>query len=197
MESSKMDEFVANAALLAAHLKEQCEKAATSQQSSAHDLQGAAIVVRKTIEEGKRELVDHTRAAVASTLSETVSAPTKDIMDAASRLKLVVDHLHREQAALSQRTRSLGTRALGVVLLACGLVVAGTGYVAWHNVRSAERASVDAEVLAALNQVTITACDGKPCIKLEEGLRRWNKNDEYVLVDASEAVRDRPKAGNQ
>ena len=72
MDSSKMDEFVANAALLAAHLKEKCEQAAASQQASAQDLQGAAIVVRRTIEEGKRELVEHAGSAVSSALSEKV-----------------------------------------------------------------------------------------------------------------------------
>ena len=91
MDSSKMDEFVANAALLAAHLKEKCEQAAASQQASAQDLQGAAIVVRKTIEEGKRELVEHAGSAVSSALSEKVPAATQAILDTAARLKADVE----------------------------------------------------------------------------------------------------------
>ena len=71
--------------------------------------------------------------------------------------------------------------------MACLLLVAGTGYASWHNVQRAQRAHVDAEVLEALRHVTITACDGAPCIKLEEGLRRWEKNGEYVLVDGAAA----------
>ena len=49
-----------------------------------------------------------------------------------------------------------------------------------------------AEVLEALRHVTITACDGAPCIKLEEGLRRWEKNGEYVLVDGAAAGGSEP-----
>ena len=89
MDSSKMDEFVANAALLAAHLKEKCEQAAASQQASAQDLQGAAIVVRKTIEEGKRGLVEHAGSAVSSALSEKVPAATQAILDTTARLKVL------------------------------------------------------------------------------------------------------------
>lgn len=190
MDSSKMDEFVANAALLAAHLKEQCERAAASQQASAQDLQGAAIVVRKTIEEGKRELVEHAGSAVSSALSEKVPAATQEIVDAAARLKQWTDRFQHEQAALERRLRFLGTSTLGAVAMACVLLVAGTGYASWHNVQRAQRAHADAEVLEALRHVTITACDGAPCIKLEDGLRRWGKNKDYVLVDGGDPVGD-------
>lgn len=192
MDSSKMDEFVANAALLAAHLKEKCEQAAASQQASAQDLQGAAIVVRKTIEEGKRELVEHAGSAVSSALSEKVPAATQAILDTAARLKQVTDRLQHEQAALERRLRFLGASTLGAIAVACLLLVAGTGYASWHNVQRAQRAHVDAEVLEALRHVTITACDGAPCIKLEEGLRRWEKNGEYVLVDGAAAGGSEP-----
>ena len=183
MDSSKMDEFVANAALLAAHLKEKCEQAAASQQASAQDLQGAAIVVRRTIEEGKRELVEHAGSAVSSALSEKVPAATQAILDTAARLKHVTDRLQHEQAALERRLRFLGASTLGAIAVACLLLVAGTGYASWHNVQRAQRAHVDAEVLEALRHVTITACDGAPCIKLEEGLPRWHANEDYVFVD--------------
>jgi len=192
MDSSKMDEFVANAALLAAHLKEKCEQAAASQQASAQDLQGAAIVVRRTIEEGKRELVEHAGSAVSSALSEKVPAAAQAILDTTARLKQVTDRLQHEQAALERRLRFLGAGTLGAIAVACLLLVAGTGYASWHNVQRAQRAHVDAEVLEALRHVTITACDGAPCIKIEEGLRRWKKNGEYVLVDGAAADGSEP-----
>lgn len=183
MDSSKMDEFVANAALLAAHLKEQCERAAASQHASAQDLQGAAIVVRKTIEEGKREVVEHAGSAVSSALSERIPAATQEILDTATRLKQIADRFQHEQAALDRKVRFLGTSTLGAIATACILLLAGTGYASWYNVKRAQRAHADAEVLDALRHVTITACDGSPCIKLEDGLRRWGKNKDYVLVD--------------
>lgn len=188
MDSSKMDEFVANAALLAAHLKEQCERAAASQQLSAQDLQGAAIVVRKTIEEGKRELVEHAGSAVSSALSEKIPAATQDILDTAARLKQITERFQKEQAALERKVTFLGTSTLGAIAAACVLLLAGTGYASWHNVKRAQRAHADAEVLDALRHVTITSCDGAPCIKLEDGLRRWGKNKDYVLVDDSDVA---------
>jgi len=192
MDSSKMDEFVANAALLAAHLKEQCERAAASQQSSADDLQGAAIVVRKTIEEGKRELVEHAGSAVSTALAEKIPAATHDLLETSARLKQVTDRFQSEQSALERRMRFLGTSTLSAIAVACALLIAGTGYASWHNVKRAQRAHADAEVLDALRQVTITACDGVPCIKLEDGLRRWGKNRDYVLVDGGKESSGEP-----
>lgn len=192
MEPSKMDEFVANAALLAAHLKEQCERAAASQQSSADDLQGAAIVVRRTIEEAKRELVEHTGFAVSTALAEKIPAATHDILETSARLKQVTDRFQNEQAALERRMRFLGTSTLGAIAVACAVLIAGTGYASWHNVKRAQRSHADSEVLDALRQVTITACDGAPCIKLEDGLRRWGKNRDYVLVDGRKESNGEP-----
>ncbi len=185
MDPSKMEEFVANAALLAAHLTEQCNKAAAAQQASAQELQASAIVVRKTIEEGKREMSEQARGAVHDALAQEIPAATLSIGETATRLRQVADHLQREQAALSQRARFLGWKSLGVLSIACLLLVAGSGYAAWHNVQRAERAQVDAEVLDALQHVTITSCGGQPCIKLQEGLPRWQKNDQYVLIERS------------
>lgn len=192
MDSSKMEEFVANAALLASHLKEQCERAAALQQSSAQDLQGAAIVVRKTIEEGKRELVEHAGSAVSAALTEKIPIATRDILDTAARLKQVTERFQNEQAALDRKVRIIGTSTMSVIVIACTLLVAGTGYASWYNVKRAQRAHADAEVLGALRQVTITACDGKPCIKLEDGLRRWGKNQDYVLVDGGRESNEEP-----
>lgn len=192
MDSSKMDEFVANAALLAAHLKEQCERAAASQQSSADDLQGAAIVVRKTIEEGKRELVERAGSAISTALAAKIPAATHDLLETSARLKQVTDRFQNEQAVLERRMRFLGTSTLSAIAVACAVLIAGTGYASWYNVKRAQRAHADAEVLSALQQVTITACDGAPCIKLEDGLRRWGKNKDYVLVDGRDEGSSQP-----
>ena len=190
MESAKMEEFIANAALLAAHLTQQCEKASAAQQASAQELQGSAIVVRNTIEEGKREMSEQARIAVRDALSQEIPRATQDIGDTATRLKQVADHLQREQAALSRHAGFLGWKSLGILSAGCLLLVAGTGYAAWHNIGRAERAHVDAEVLEALQQVTITSCGGTPCLKLQEGLPRWEKNDQYVLIDTGESRMD-------
>lgn len=185
METSKMEEFVANAALLASHLTEQCNKAAAAQQASAQELQASAIAVRKTIEEGKREMTDQARGAVHDALAQEIPAATQSIGETAARLRHVADHLQREQAQLSQHARFLGWKSLGVLSVACLALVAGSGYAAWHNVQRSERANVDAEVLEALQHVTITSCGGQPCIKLQDGLPRWQKNDQYVLIETS------------
>ena len=185
MEPSKMEEFVANAALLAAHLTEQCNKAAATQQTSAQELQASAIVVRKTIEEGKREMSEQARSAVHDALAQEIPAATHSIGETAARLRHVADHLQREQAQLSQRARFLGWKSLGVLSVACLALVASSGYASWHNVQRSARAKVDAEVLEALQHVTITSCGGQPCIKLQDGLPRWQKNDQYVLIDTS------------
>ncbi len=183
MDSSKLEAFIANATLLASHLSHQCDKAATAQQASAQELQASALVIRNTIEEWKREMAEHARGAIRDILLEGLHGATRDIGEATARLKQAVDALQQEQTTFARRAHFLGWKSLGALVTACLLLIVATGYAAWHNLQRAERAEVDAEVLAALEDVTITSCSGQPCIKLEDGLRRWQKNDQYVLVD--------------
>lgn len=82
----------------------------------------------------------------------------------------------------------MGWKALGGLAIAGLVIIASTGYFAWTNVQRAEKASVEAEVLAALEQVAITSCDGTPCIKLEDGQARWQKNADYILIDSRPAA---------
>ena len=185
MEQSKMEDFVANAALLAAHLTEQCNRATSAQEVSAQALRSSALEVRKTFEEGKREMGDQARLAMREALAQEVPAATQSISEAASRLRQAIEKLDREQSAFARRTRFFSAQSVGALAAACVLVVAGSGYVAWHNVKRSERAKVDAEVLEALQHVTITSCGGQPCIKLMDGLPRWKKNDQYVLIDST------------
>lgn len=185
MEPSKMEDFVANAALLAAHLTDQCNKAATAQQAAARDLQAAALSVERAIDEGKRDIGEQTRSAVHDALAQEIPAAAHRIGETAARLRQMADHLHQEQARLAQRARFLGWKSLAVLSVACVTLVAGSMYAAWHNLQRAEQAKVDAEVLEALQHVTITSCGGHPCIRLQDGLTRWQKNDQYVLIDTS------------
>jgi len=186
MERSKMEDFVANAALLAAHLTEQCNKAANAQEVSAQELRSSALEARKTFEEGRREMGEHARLAMREALAHEVPAATQGINETVSKLRQVVEQLHHDQARFAQRARFLGAKSLGALAVGCLLMVAGSSYVAWHNVQRSELAKVDAEVLEALQHVTITSCSGQPCIKLQDGLPRWPKNDQYVLIDTSE-----------
>lgn len=178
-----MEDFIANAALLAAHLTQQCEKSVADQQASAQDIRQSANEVRQTLAAGQLDLAQHARAAIRDALADEIPIATRSLGETAERLKAMADRLRSEQASAGLRTRILGWKALASLGIASVLTVAATGYFAWHNVKRAERVQVDAEVLEALQQVTITSCGGTPCIKLEEGLRRWAKNEEYVLID--------------
>lgn len=185
MEQSKMEDFVTNAALLAAHLTDQCNRAANAQEASAQELKSSALDVRKAFEEGTREMGDHARRAMREALAQEVPAATQSIDETVSRLRQAIEKLDHEQSTFARRTRFLGAQSVGALGAACVLMVAGTGYVAWHNVKRSEQAKVDAEVLEALQHVTITSCGGQPCIRLQDGLPRWQKNDQYVLIDTS------------
>lgn len=196
MEQSKMEDFVANAALLAAHLTEQCNRAAAVQEVSAQELRSSALEVRKAFEEGTREMGDHARLAMREALAQEVRAATQGINETVSRLRQAIEKLDHEQAAFTRRTRFFGAQSVGALAVACVLVVAGSGYVAWHNVKRSEQAKVDAEVLEALQHVTITSCGGRPCIKLQDGLPRWEKNDQYVLIEST-TKQEGTTAGNR
>lgn len=178
-----MEDFVANAALLAAHLTRQCEKAAAEQESSAVDLRRAAADVGQGVVAGRAELAQSAKAAVREALSQEIPSAVEAVAQAGDRLRAIIDRLERDQAATGARMRLLGWKTFAALALASAVIVGGTAYFAWSNVQRAERASVDAQVLEALQQVAITSCDGKPCLKLEDGQARWGKNDDYILID--------------
>lgn len=179
-----MEEFVANAALLAGHLTQQCEKAAAAQEASAQQLQRAATEVGQGVASGRAELAQSARAAVREALSQEIPAAVEAIGDTGDRLAALAEQLSREQGAMAVRLRMLTWKALAALSVGAVAIIGCTAYFAQANVQRAQQAKVDAQVLEALQQVSITSCDGRPCIKLEDGLQRWRKNDEYVLIEA-------------
>jgi len=185
MDQSKMEDFIANAALLAAHLTQQCEKSMADQQASAQDIRQSANEVRRTLAAGQLELTQHIRAVIRDTLADEIPIVTRSLSETSERLKAMADYLRSEQVSVGLRMRILSWKLLASLCVASMLTIAITGYFAWHNVKRAERVKVDAEVLEALQKITITSCSGTPCIKLEEGLQRWPKNDEYVLIETA------------
>lgn len=179
-----MEDFVANAALLAGHLTQQCEKATAEQQSAATDLRRAAGDVTQQVAAGRHELMHAARAAVREALSQEIPAAVEAVGQSGDRLRAITEQLERGQSAASGRARLLSFGALGALAIASITIIGATAYVASNNLKRAERASVDAQVLEALSQVAITSCDGAPCIKLADGQARWTKNEDYILVDA-------------
>ena len=178
-----MDAFVANAALLAAHLTRQCEQAADAQRDAAGALRNAAMDVAEHVAAGRDALLQATTVAVRDALTGELDATTARAEVVAGRLEHLLARLDHAQAGLGARTRLLGGGALLALALGAVAIVGATGYLARLNLDRAAQAGARAEVLEALQHVVITACDGRPCIKLEDGLPRWAANDEYVLVD--------------
>lgn len=185
MDRTQMEDFIANAALLAAHLTQQCERAGDVQREAASALHDAANDVAGRLMAGRDALLQATGSAVRDTLAAQLDATTSRADTTAGRLERLVDSLGQQHAGLAARTRWLAGGALLALALTAIAVTGATAYLARLNLERAERASVRAEVLEALQRVAITSCDGRPCLKLEDGLERWPSNDDYVFVDSS------------
>lgn len=184
-----MEDFVANAALLAAHLTKQCERAVESQESSAREIAQTAEQIRQGVATGQQELAQHARDAVRAAMTQEIPLVTQSLGDAAGDLREMAERLRAEQSSAGLRMRMLGWTSVIALLLFAAAVIGATAYLARRNIERANAAQVDAQVLEALQQVSITSCDGAPCVKLEDGLKRWQKNDGYVLLDTSAAAR--------
>lgn len=178
-----MEDFVASAALLAAHLTQQCEQAAADQREATGALQNVAAGIAEQTAVGRDALLRATTTAVRDALTGQLDATAARAETAAQRLEQLITQLDRTQAGLTARSRVLSGGALLALVLGGVALIGASGYVAKLNLERAERASVRADVLEALQQVAITACDGRPCIKLDDGLSRWPSNDNYVFVD--------------
>lgn len=188
-----MEEFVTNSALLAGHLTQQCEKAIADQKQSAAELRQAAADVGQGVAAGRSELAQSARTAVREALSQEIPAAVEAIAESGDRLRQLADQLQREHLSAASRMRALAWKSLIAIALASAAIIGATAYTAWNNVQRAQRAQVDAQVLEALQQVSITSCDGTPCVKLADDQRRWSKNSDYLLVDGNGAA-PAPKA---
>ncbi|RPD87903.1 hypothetical protein EGK76_01540 [Luteimonas sp. 100069] len=183
MDRSQMEDFIANAALLAAHLTQQCERAAAEQRDAAGALHGAAMDIEQRLAAGREAMLHATGAAVRDALTRQLDATTTRTDAAATRLERATESLGHLHAGLHARTRLLGGGALLALALAAVGIIGATAHLAELNLERAERASVRADVLEALQRVAIASCDSRPCIKLEAGLERWPSNEDYVYVD--------------
>ncbi len=188
-----MEEFVTNSALLAGHLTQQCDKAIADQKHAAAELRQAAADVGQGVAAGRAELAHSARSAVREALSQEIPAAVEAIAESGDRLRQLADQLQREHLSAASRMRALAWKSLIAMALASAAIIGATAYTAWNNVQRAQRAQVDAQVLEALQQVSITSCDGTPCVKLADDQRRWSKNSDYLLVDGSGAA-PAPKA---
>ncbi len=183
MNRSEIEDFVANAALLAAHLSQQCEKSIADQQATSRELRQSADAVKQVVAAGQTELSQSARGAVRDALAQELPPATQSLQDASERLKSMAQQLLAEQSSAGLRMRMLGWQSIIAFALAAVAIVGGTAYMARHNLQRAERASLEAEVMEALQHVNLTSCDGRPCVKLEAGQPRWSRNDDYIFVD--------------
>ncbi|TWG94316.1 hypothetical protein L599_000100000320 [Luteimonas sp. J16] len=177
MEQKSVEEFVASAALLGAHLTRQCESAC----AQLHDL---SVSLSRAMDEGQSRLAASARDALRESMATELPAALQVLGQGTRQLHAMIERARVEQAALERRARWMGLKAVAVALVGALAAVAGSGYVAAINVARSREATVRLEVIKALDEVTITSCDGRPCIKLADGLRRWERNDHYVLVDS-------------
>lgn len=183
MDRANLDEFIANAALLAAHLTRQCEKAVSAQQDTMRELHSLSAAAKAGMSASDTELERCVGRAVRDGLAGEIAAVSRSLGNATKQLQQMDERLRVAQAAVDRGRRIPGAVSIPMIGIAAAAIVLGTFFFARHHVHRAERARVQAEVLEALSQVAITSCDGRPCLKLEDGLARWAKNDDYVLVD--------------
>lgn len=69
-----MEDFVANAALLAGRLTHECEKAAASQSAAVVDLRAAAAGFGREVASGKAEIAQSAKLAIREVLSQEIPA---------------------------------------------------------------------------------------------------------------------------
>lgn len=135
------------------------------------------------------ERVQHAQAA-AGDLAAIRSAEEAQFRQAMTRL--FQDHQSRTELALRPAVRRawqwLAAIGLGLALLVFGfLLLLGHEYRRLQDARArADAAEVSAEVQRAAQQVEITSCGGRPCIRLDANAPVWKSRDrEYVLVDGA------------
>ncbi|MGY1459225.1 MULTISPECIES: hypothetical protein [unclassified Luteimonas] len=190
----EMVQFLEKATLLAATLERRCEDAAQQSSASARDLglmlQRVEGEVGSIVSAGRDELLQHAETAVRQAIAREVGMATAAIGESARELQRAADQLGREQAMVGGRMRAMAWKSIVAVGAAAFLTIAGSSFIVWNNAQRIQHTQVQADVLEALRHVTVTSCDGRPCMKLAQGQPRWSKNADYILVDVSAPAGD-------
>ena len=151
---------------------ERLERAADEQSAQAYEAAGAARQAH----------------AAAAGLAATREAEEARFHQAMTRL--FQDHQSRTELALRPAVRRawqwLAGIGVGLALLVFGFVLLlGHAYTRLQEARArADAAEVSAEVQRAAQQVEITSCGGRPCIRLDPDAPVWkSRGRAYVLVE--------------
>src|SRR5690606_18522110 len=107
MERTKLEEFVASAALLAAHLTRQCEESISGQRNAAEDLRRNVDSIGQRVLGANAELQQHARSAIREALTEEISVAARSLRETAMQLEETAARLQREQVSISLRIRVL------------------------------------------------------------------------------------------
>lgn len=93
----------------------------------------------------------------------------------------------RPAVARAWRSVILASAGLGLLVLGLGLLL-NHEYGRLKDAQArADAAEVSAEVQRAARHVEISACGGRPCIRLDRDTPTWkSRGQEYVLVDGGE-----------
>lgn len=181
--------FIKQAALLAAQLERRTLEAVAEQRTAASAMVDTARhfdgAAQAALRGAQEDISRQTQQALRSGLAAELTQLRAVLDEAGGRCQQMMARLHDEQETLLSRTRILTWKILGFSTTTALALVVGTSFMVWNNIERNRQLTVRAEITQALQQVAVTSCGGKPCIKLDQQSQRWGKNGEYVLLDAA------------
>lgn len=147
-----------------------------------HTAQETRSTLTQTVNQAGEQIARHSQDAVKEALAAQLSEFELALATTMKKLSQAADQVNRNCEQATRQMRFMSIKMLVCIGATALLLIGGTGFLVWQNTQRIKETAVQAEVMQAMQQVQMTSCGGKPCIRLDQNQQRWGKNGEYVLI---------------
>lgn len=185
MTEKEMIELTKQAALIIGRLEQQAEAMQQRFDEAARRLNASAEQAHEQMRKLLDEAAAHSHASVKAALDKEAENFRHEMQQTFRAMHQSGDRLQQTLAQSGGKTRRLVFVSLAA-LACCGvLVVAGSSFVLWQNIKQVEQLQARIHQLELLSQIPLGNCDGQICLKVDSKTKRWGKQGDYVLIESS------------
>jgi hypothetical protein len=122
------------------------------------------------------------RQALAQGAGGTIAAFNRQLQASADAAQKAASAMEEQRRHLVATRRTLAWQATAVLLAGSLLAVGVAGYVGWRAAQQVRSAQFAQDIVHATGSGALTRCGSALCVKVDQSVRRYDKNPAYVLI---------------